>query len=97
MTESEAINRLIDHFRIHDDGRPTPYLDDAVSIAFKALEKQIPKKIIHFQYDDGRINYGCPICKRKIISKIDDKWCAGEFQNFCDRCGQKLSWESDTD
>ena len=39
MTESEAINRLRDHFRIHDDGRPTPYLDDAVSMAINALEE----------------------------------------------------------
>ena len=68
---------------------------EAFSVAINALEKQIPKKIIHFQYDDGRINYGCPICKRKIISKIDDKWCAGDFQNFCDRCGQKLDWSEE--
>ena len=39
MTESEAIKRLKDHFRIHDDGRPTPYLDEAVSMAIKALEE----------------------------------------------------------
>lgn len=39
MTENEAIRRLKDHFRVHDDGRPTPYLDEAVSMAIKALEK----------------------------------------------------------
>ena len=66
-----------------------------MELIINALEKQIPKKIIHFQYDDGRINYGCPICKRKIISKIDDKWCAGDFQNFCDSCGQKIDWSDE--
>ena len=39
MTESEAIRRLKDHFRVHNDGRPTPYLDEAVSMAIQALEK----------------------------------------------------------
>ena len=39
MTESEAIRRLKDHFRVHDDGRPTPYLDEAVSMAIHALEE----------------------------------------------------------
>ena len=38
MTEAEAISRLKDHFRIHDDGRPTPKLDEAVDVAIKALE-----------------------------------------------------------
>lgn len=40
MTVEEAIRRLKDHFRVHDDGRPTPYLDEAVSMAIQALEKQ---------------------------------------------------------
>ena len=39
MTESDAIRRLKDHFRVHDDGRPTPYLDEAVSMAISALEE----------------------------------------------------------
>ena len=41
MTEKEAIERLKDYFRIRDDGRPTPYLDEAVSMAINALEKQM--------------------------------------------------------
>ena len=39
MDSSEAINRLKDHFQIHDDGRPTPYLDEAVRLAYDAIEK----------------------------------------------------------
>ena len=40
MTEQEAIERLKDHFEVHNDGRPTPYLDEAVSMAIDALEKR---------------------------------------------------------
>lgn len=59
-------------------------------------EKQNAKKIISFDYNNGTVNYGCPVCKRKIISKIDGKWCGGTFNEYCDRCGQKLDW-SDKD
>lgn len=38
MTAREAIRRLKDHFAVHDDGRPTPYLDEAVQLAYTALE-----------------------------------------------------------
>lgn len=55
-------------------------------------EKQNAKKIISFDYNNGTVNYGCPVCKRKIISKIDSKWCGGTFNEYCDRCGQKLDW-----
>lgn len=55
-------------------------------------EKQNAKKIISFDYNNGTVNYGCPVCKRKIISKIDGKWCVGTFNEYCDRCGQKLDW-----
>ena len=33
--------------------------------------------------------------KRKIISKIDGKWCGGTFNEYCDRCGQKLDWRDE--
>lgn len=38
MTAREAIRRLKDHFAVHDDGCPTPYLDEAVQLAYAALE-----------------------------------------------------------
>lgn len=44
MTEKEAIARLKEHYRIHDDGRPTPKLDEASGMAIKALEAQIKLK-----------------------------------------------------
>lgn len=57
--------------------------------------KQSAKKVISFDYNNGTVNYGCPVCKRKIISKIDGKWCGGTFNEYCDRCGQKLDWSDE--
>lgn len=36
----------------------------------EAVEKQTAKKVTSFDYHNGTVNYGCPVCKRKIISKI---------------------------
>lgn len=58
----------------------------------EAVEKQTAKKVTSFDYHNGTVNYGCPICKRKIISRIDGEWCGGTFNEYCDRCGQKLDW-----
>lgn len=58
-------------------------------------EKQNAKKVISFDYNNGTVNYGCPVCKRKIISKIDGNWCGGTFNEYCDRCGQKLDWSDE--
>ena len=90
MTENEAINRLRDHFRIHDDGRPTPYLDDAVSIAFKALEKQIAKKTI-LQITDEKSLYKCPCCNRVFVEAYDNVQ-RGYIPKFCEMCGQSISF-----
>lgn len=38
MTEQVAIKHIEDHFDIHNDGRPHPFLDEAVSMAIKALK-----------------------------------------------------------
>ena len=97
MTESEAINRLVDHFRIHNDGRPTPYLDEAVSMAINALKMQIQKKIVRVELRPSEYGseYRCPICESDLIpteffnedcTEPDEKiaWCSG--------CGQKLDW-----
>lgn len=80
MTEQEAIVRLQDHFRVHDDGRPTPLLDEACVVAYKALEKQIPKKPIN------NVEYpSCPNCNHAFYWGCIDKYCT--------ECGQALKWE----
>lgn len=71
-------------------------LSSAYDITIQALEKQIPKKTTIFKYPNrDHINYGCPVCRRKIISKIDNVWCCGEFSDYCDRCGQRLDWSGE--
>lgn len=79
MTEQESILRLRDHFSVHDDGRPTPKLNEAVSIVIKATKKQIPIKV-------RLINcYGfkCPCCGTGYLKGKP---------KYCDNCGQKLDW-----
>ena len=58
----------------------------------EAMEKQKPKKPSEFKYNNSSINYGCPVCKRKFISKINGEWCAGNFNEYCERCGQAIDW-----
>ena len=70
-------------------------LDYAIAFetAIEALEKQVAKNPIK---DAARIvNYQtfyCPICNKKIISRLDGNWIAGRIQKYCDDCGQALDW-----
>ena len=58
----------------------------------EAMEKQKAKKPSEFKYNDNLINYGCPVCKRKFISKINGEWSVGNFNKYCERCGQAIDW-----
>lgn len=78
MDNNEAIWRLKDHFRIHDDGRPTPKLDKAVDMAIEALEKTTPKKP-NWVYNDEPL---CPNCG----GVLDDS------DPVCEYCHQLLDW-----
>lgn len=89
MDYNEAKLRLKDHFMIHNDGRPTPHLDEAVRMAYEALEKQIPKKpeLWHNQpyppeWVDDDWGYRCPACGNEDI----------DYPEHHCRCGQALDW-----
>lgn len=90
MDNKEAIRRLKDHFRVHDDGRPTPFLDEAERMAYEALEKQIPKTVkYNNRHGDGcdyynRDYFNCPACGRRLRNKQKDPYCG--------RCGQAIDW-----
>ena len=90
MNNKEAIRRLKDHFRVHDDGRLTPFLDTAVLMAYEALEKQIPKAVKYNNrhgsgYDFyNRDYFNCPACGRRLRNKQKDPYCG--------RCGQAIDW-----
>lgn len=66
MSNQEAITRLQDHFRLHNDGRQTPLLDKAVSKALYALILQI--KIIDILRTHKNSNRECI----EQISKLVD-------------------------
>ena len=58
---------------------------DAIDLAIKALEKQIPMdRVICFDRNDPRrlpINM-CPRCMERVV-----------MDKYCDRCGQAIDWE----
>lgn len=89
MTESEALEEL----KIF----PINCLDfkenQALQVATKALEKQIPKKPIYSKFDDNGndeiIPYKaiCPVCKNEFEFGT---W--NEEENHHCKCGQKVDW-----
>lgn len=89
MTAKEAIRRIKDHFRVHDDGRPTPYLDEAVKMAINALERQIPKKpseVNESEYDRFYcVDFMCDTCNTAVIGQP-------YRPKHCKHCGQALDW-----
>lgn len=64
--------------------------DKVVALACKALEKQIPKKVI-LGYDE-QDSICCPNCKGELLS-MDwyDHWKC----NYCELCGQALDWSDE--
>lgn len=97
MTESETIikhieenNNRIENIKFFMSSNPDANIDDCkrnieiLTISNKALEKQIPKKIV--KHDK------CPVCNN---CQSTTWYYVGV--SYCEYCGQKLSWESDTD
>lgn len=61
---------------------------DLYRIAIKALEKQIPKKLIHItrnEHCEKVIGYRCPTCKADVTGS----------GFFCWKCGQALDWSDE--
>ena len=97
MTAKKAIEFLRIHFEyLKERWKPHPDYNvlEAIRFAISALEKQIPKKPTHIDYekyidviDNARFlrgAYWCPNCKRVVKSG-----------SFCSDCGQKLDWGDD--
>ena len=64
----------------------TDVLLTAYDTAIKALEKQIPKKLVFYgDSDDGKIL--CPYCETDLY---DDREC---LFNNCPYCGQAINWD----
>lgn len=77
MTEKEAIEFLGKN--VNNTALTERYIS-VHKMAVSALEKQVPKKIIH-NPDAGReADYTCPACK----------WTCSPYARYCQNCGQAL-------
>lgn len=77
MTYEEAINSFKNEQVL---------LTESIKMAIKALEKQIPKKVVLFECDPlksfQKIRKACPNCNATLHGEKD----------FCADCGQALDW-----
>jgi len=63
---------------------------DAIERAIKALEKQVPQKVVETpdKHKYGYCHSYCPVCGRIY-------WDKCHVGNYCDSCGQRLEVEHD--
>jgi hypothetical protein len=81
MNEQEAIETILYASAFNREDSP---LTQALDMAIKALEKQIPKKPTDVITSDNEfICCICPSCEQVAVG-LDDKHCR--------LCGQKLDW-----
>jgi DNA-directed RNA polymerase subunit RPC12/RpoP len=86
MTTEEAYRWLYVHFAPCGDETKQ---DEAVNVALKALEKQIPRKAIGEHYAHMR----CPSCNHRIPSGLGSS--SRRRDNWCNYCGQRIEWEGE--
>lgn len=89
MTEQEAIgyvNNVFDEYFGDRCVSNTNKFAISQDMAIQALEKQIPKKVVH--------SHHCPSCDKGLpIKGITDDYCSECFKwNYCPSCGQSLDW-----
>lgn len=62
----------------------------------REIEKKQPQKPKERKAGFKSFDYVCPVCGRRLISKVDGEWVAGSKSKFCKICGEELDW-SDTE
>ena len=106
MTNEEALNQFNSTNPFMQGSNKQ---EEYFNVIRKALERQIPKKPIElfgthaiYDYDGSYLDqvdittFKCPICNDILaIGEISITDCNELY--YCNNCGQKLSWESDTD
>lgn len=92
MTYEEAYKILTEHTRNYVGLKDA----EALEVAIQAVKKQIPKKPNIRKAGYKSLDYVCPECGYRRISRIDGEWIAGVMSNNCPNCGQALDW-SDTE
>lgn len=90
MTPKEAIEMLRNTL-IYIRGVRENDISTLQGMAIEALEKQIPKKP-YISKGEYTINYKCPVCGCRFMSKIDDGYVAGNKYKHCYICGQAIEW-----
>ena len=91
MTESEAIKEL--HAIRPRGGIISQKRAEAIDVAIKALEKQIPKKVKIEQWIDTKCDCGYEFSKHR-----GDGYYSIPLENktkYCPNCGQKLDWSDE--
>ena len=83
MTVDEAIEQFEERLQIPDYKTQIPEYYEAMELAVKALEKQIPKKPKE-HCDNKKLHY-CPCCGSYFGGTTG--W------ERCWKCGQKLDWK----
>ena len=91
MTDSESIMEFKERLAIDDYKEQIPEYYEAMELAIKALEKQIPKQIVtkvqaedlkvgHVTFKAGTKTYYCPACNNAITLA----------SSYCGWCGQAV-------
>lgn len=95
MTEQEAKEWLANDtssMKIHaaelQGENPMEYINSAIEVAIKALEKQIAKKPIIKETDEKKL-YKCPCCDKVFVEAYDTVQ-RGFIPSYCNMCGQAI-------
>lgn len=93
MKEQEAIKIFKDRLELTDYRKQVPEYYEAMELAVKALEKQIPKKIIGTEefpvYVGDTVSGICPECMTDYVC-ITPRMYKEKGLGYCKECGQKL-------
>ena len=89
MTCEEALAELKDSIK----GTGYQCHMETYEMAIEALKKQVPMKPTVQNEDEYVVNYKCPKCGCRFVSKIDGEFVAGMHYPYCYICGQRIDWE----
>lgn len=103
MNAQEALEIIKDKFQVRNGA-----IEEALDLIEKCVNKQIPEKVVEKintepLYDDNDmvhdfidiVTFECSCCNNTIATGQIDRYCCADIC-YCDNCGQKLDWESDT-
>lgn len=71
---------------------------EETQLILRAVDKQIlkkPKIVKSHSKNYTLVDFFCPECNTKIISKIDNQYLAGRKEKHCHECGQAIDWSEE--